>query len=344
MDGQAVTNAPAAVLADGARGCRFVDCVVRHVAGYGLYLRRGCRDCAVEECTFEDSGAGGVMIGETVRRTDDRERTRKNRVERCEVGGGGRVFHQAIGIWVGQSPDNIIARNEVHDLYYTAISVGWTWGYGESQAGGNTIEHNHLHHLGHGWLSDLGGIYTLGKQPGTVIRYNHINDVEGRHYGGWGVYLDEGSSGILVEHNLAYRTSHGGFHQHYGRDNVVRNNVFALGRDAQVRLTRAEPHDSFVFERNIVYGSRGVLAEGRWDEAKLTADRNLYWLGGAQPTFGKKSWEQWRQAGHDRHSLVADPLFVDPANGDFRLQPGSPARRSGFVPFNEPGAGPGRKR
>jgi hypothetical protein len=336
-DIQAAAYVPGAIQGDFVRRCAVENCTVTHVSNYAVHLARGCQHNRVAGCHAFDLGAGGIRIGEMAVRPEPQEQTHNNLVINNHVHDGGRVFPQAVGLWVGQSFENRLAHNHVHDLDYTGISLGWTWGYGKALARGNVVEHNHIHDLGRERLSDMGGIYTLGMQPGTVIRGNVFHDIAGYRYGGWGIYFDEGSTHIRAENNLVYRTTHGGFHQHYGKENVVRNNVFAFGRDAQIQRTRVEDHRSFTFERNIVYWREGKLLAGNWSKVNATFDRNCYWRqGGGGVGFDKRTWAQWRELGQDEHSLLADPLFVDAARHDFRLEPRSPAFKLGFVPLELP--------
>ena len=62
----------------------------------------------------------------------------------------------------------------------------------------------------------------------------------------------------------------------------------------------------------------------------MAVDHNLYWRAGGPVRIGNLSWEAWQAKGQDKHSIVADPLFVDPEKDDFRLRPGSPAEKIGF--------------
>jgi hypothetical protein len=342
VDMQAAVEVPGAVMCEGTRACRFEDCTVAHVGSYALELGRGCSGNVVTRCRFFDLGAGGVKLGELAIRPDGPERTAGNTVEDCTIQDGGRTFPQAVGVWIGQSADNTVAHNEIAHLNYTGISVGWTWGYGPALATGNRIEANHVHDLGRGLLSDMGGIYTLGLQRGTVIRGNVFHDIAAFNYGGWGIYLDEGTTDIVAENNLVYRTTHGGFHQHYGRDNLVQNNIFAFGRDAQLQRTRVEPHRSFTFERNIVFWQSGPLLAGRWTERNADFDHNLYWRSddpGSIAVAGR-SFDEWQTSGADAHSQVADPLFHASGQTDFALAPASPALALGFQPFPASTAGP----
>ncbi len=265
-------------------------------------------------------------------------------MDNCILRGGGRIFPGCVGVWIGQSSDNMITHNDIADLFYTSISVGWTWGYSESQCRRNIIEYNHLHHIGRGVLSDMGGVYTLGISPGTSVSHNLIHDVDSYNRsgaGGWGLYNDEGSTGIRLENNVVYNTTTGSYHQHYGRENVLRNNILVNSRYGQVMRTCAEPHLSFIFEHNIVYWSDGPLLTGNWSGTNFRLDHNLYFQkGGQEVTFAGASLADWqKRTGQDRNSRIADPKFVDVDHHDFRLQPDSPALAIGFKPFDLTRAG-----
>jgi len=350
---QAAVGVPSAVWGEGARNCAFEACTFANLGTYGLELARGCRSNRIVRCEFVDLGAGGVRIGETAVRANASEQSGDNEISDCHIHDGGRVFQSAVGVWIGQSPNNRVTHNLIHDFYYTGISIGWTWGYGPALATNNLVEWNHIHHIGvqsdgdGPVLSDMAGIYTLGRQPGTRILNNLWHDVAATKYGGWGIYFDEGSSGIVAENNIVYRTTHGGFHQHYGATNTVRNNIFAFARDQQLQRSREEPHVSFSFSNNIVLFDQGVLLGSTWKNDNFVLDGNVYWDSrpGAKPgemKFAGATLEQWRARGHDQGSLIADPLFVAPQKNDFRLQGSSPALKMGFHPIDLNRVGPRR--
>jgi len=301
--------------------------------------------------------------------TNRAESTSHITVSDCFIHGGGRIHPAAIGVWVGKSSYNKIVHCEISDFFYSAVSMGWCWGYEPSQANHNEVAFNHLHTIGQGVLSDMGAIYTLGVSPGTIIHDNHVHDVNAHAYGGWGLYTDEGSSGIRLYNNLVYRTKTGGFHQNHGKGNIVENNIFALAKLAQLQRSRAETeHIGFFFRNNIVYwndegktflgsywsGAKvGLTAEGKPTETFLFSS-NLYWHAGGKTAFFPKdvtTWEGWQpwawekpdnltleawqeEFGQDEGSRVANPCFADPEKGDFTFKCTKAAESIGFKPFD----------
>jgi parallel beta-helix repeat protein len=314
--GQADIGVPGAVSGTGVRQCAFCACRFQHLGTYGLELKGGCQDNRIEQCVFSDLGAGGIKIGEPLVRLDPEWHTCRNTVAGCRIVDGGHVFHCAVGLWIGQSFENRIQRNSISDFFYSGISIGWTWGYGPSLAHHNLVEGNEVHHIGlkrgqaEPILSDMGAIYTLGVQPGTIIRSNCFHDVVARNYGGGGIYLDEGSSAVTVEGNIVYRTTHGSFNLHYGGGNVVRNNIFASpSKEAPISAGNATPFLALVFADNIVHWMRGPLTRRDLTGCNVVFDRNRY--SREQPArhlVHELSLKEWQEFGQDRHSRLGDPF------------------------------------
>lgn len=336
--GQAGEGLPGVISANQVRFCTWKQCAIAHISNYAIDFADACSSNQILECQFFDLGAGAIKVA-----NGD-----NNQIIGCQIYNGGLIFHGAVAIWIGNVANNRIAHNHIHHFHYSGISVGWTWGSADSPTANNLIEFNHIHHLGQladgdrSLINDNGGIYTLGVQPGTTIRSNLIHDIQARNFGGWGIYLDEGSSQIIVENNIVYRTRKGGFHLHRGEDNLVRNNIFAFGELCQLERTvetlesarEDENYQSFTLENNIIYWREGDLLAGKWDDRYYACDRNLYWhLGDREINFDKLSWQEWQQQGMDRNSMIADPLFIDPEGGDFRFEPNSPALKMGFKPL-----------
>ncbi|HEX3999627.1 MAG TPA: right-handed parallel beta-helix repeat-containing protein [Pirellulales bacterium] len=349
---QAEVSLTAAISAVWARDVVFRHCAVEHTGAWAIEFGAGCRQDRVEDCELVDLGAGGVKIGDAQPAAapnspripgDPQTAPAEITVRNSLIAHGGRLHPAAVGVWIGHSPRNTIDHNEIADFYYTGISVGWTWGYAPSNAHDNAITANHIHTLGQHVLSDMGGVYSLGLSPGTVVSGNVIHDVQSFDYGGWGLYTDEGSSGMVLKNNLVYRTKSGSVHQHYGRENHFENNIFAFAQQAQLMRTRSENHVSFFLERNIVYwDNASPLLGSNWRDNNFHLDNNVYWNPSYPEIkfFGGLSLDQWRAARHqDEHSLIADPRLVDPAHGDFHVRPDSPALRLGFQPFDYTKAG-----
>ena len=338
-DGQGVSNADGAIRFENAHGCSMEGCVVRNYGLHGAVVGKGCSLVSITGSSFYDGGAGGIRISGGSAEEDPVSHTRGIQVSDCSISHCGRRYMSACGILITHGMECTISHNNISDLYYTGISCGWVWGYKDSVSRDNRIEKNHIWNLGQGVLSDMGGVYLLGKQPGTVVSGNLIHDIKSRHYGGWALYTDEGSSYMTLENNVCYNTSNNCYHQHYGSMNRVCNNIFAFSEGAMMCVTRAEMHLSIIFERNIVYADGSQifdLKKEHFAANTVGSANNLYFdRQNPSPVFfrldgAKKSLEDAQGYGMEYGSLVADPLFRAPERYDFTLLEGSPANKIGF--------------
>lgn len=357
---QAARGYDGTITARGIRHISFDGCTVAHTGNYGIRFNDGCMSNTVVNCSLFDLGAGGVWMGAASNYVAEGETlsrrvianyaprsTAFNRVENCEIRNGGLFNPEGTGIVYAHVSDSKVLNCEIHDFYYTGISVGLTWGYGGSVAQRNEIAFNRIYDLGKGVMSDMGGVYTLGTSFGTRVHHNVVHDVWSYSYGGWGLYTDEGSEGVTMDHNVCWNTTDGGFHQHYGVGCEIRNNIFAWNRKlGAVRVERQVVNDipsSLHFVGNIVVVRDGPLVgDGARGVGGIWAS-NLWYDYSGHPVLDGLGWNGWAACGKEVGGVYADPQFEDPMQNDFRLRPTSPALALGFEPwdYNAAGASPG---
>ena len=343
---------PAAILLESARSCRIESNEITHLGGWGIELARGCKDNCIAGNRISDVGAGAIKVGEPTYREKEDEVVSRTTITDNTIADGCATHFGSPALWIGQSGFNLVSHNEIRGPWEWAVSLGWVWNYmPPTHSHHNTVEYNHIHHLGGSVLGTHGAIYTLGMSPGTTIRHNEIHDIRG---GGTGIIHDNGSSGIMVEYNIIYRTDEGALGFNFNAlGNFACNNIFALGKNAQTgrygdlpHVHPPPPNSNFIY-RNIFYWKEGHLYyDKEWLNFDVVQDYNLYYDASGRPVqFLTLGLEEWRKRGPflDQHSIVADPVFADVENGDFTLRPESPAFKLGFVQVVIPDVGPRKK-
>ena len=190
-----------------AEQCSVEDGVLACLGGCGIELADGCRGNLIQGNHVYEVGSNGINVGGA---NDEQLAPKGNRVENNCVHACGGDDYGAVGIWVGMSQRTVVAHNLVYDLPYTGISVGWQWNPQPTACKENLVEYNDVYDVMKR-LCDGGCIYTLGFQPGTVIRGNHLHDVRRSQFAQGapnnGMFIDEGSKGFLFEQNVIYNTS-----------------------------------------------------------------------------------------------------------------------------------------
>jgi len=218
---------PVAFECRGVEGLELARCRFAHLGASGVGFGAGSAGCTVVGCALDDIGGTGVIVGWRQHAAlgdggeggldadwrDPRDAPRGNAVLDCEIRRCGQDSFGAVGVFVAFSVDTQVAHNHVHDLPYTGISVGYRWNTSPTSQARCVVEHNHVHDVMQ-VLADGGGIYTLGLQPGTVLRRNFIHDVRrGPTAHGAapnnGFFLDQGSKGFLIEGNVVRGASGG---------------------------------------------------------------------------------------------------------------------------------------
>ena len=223
--------APAVELAF-AEDCVLLNCHFEHLGGGGVYVHQQSHRNRIESCLFRRLGGGAVMLGDpnpSRNATGEQLVCRDNQLSQSKISLAGQILHGSVGVWVGIAAGTKIENNELSELPYTGVSVGWQWNPEPTGCRDNLVAGNRIHHVMQ-LLSDGGGIYTLGRQPGTILRDNQIHDVPlnaGRAESN-GIFMDEGSSLILVTGNDITRTARAPIRFHKALDLTVQNNRLSV--------------------------------------------------------------------------------------------------------------------
>jgi hypothetical protein len=245
---------PAAIFAEWAENCSFENCSFENLGGSGLWFGTGCKNCSIINSVFNDISGNGIMIGEGRDRVVNGEPWWKvaknqaatgNQIKNCVVKKCGEQFYGAVGIWCGLTVETVIKNNEIYDLPYTGISIGWMWSPEPTPCRDNVIDGNHIHHILQ-VLSDGGGIYSLGLQPGSKILNNHIHDVRinaGRAESN-GMFLDEGTTDVIIANNLIYNIAKSPLRFHRATTNLVKENfLFCTNENPPIRYNTTKEED-----------------------------------------------------------------------------------------------------
>ena len=205
----------AAVVVNHAQNIRMQNCVVTHCASTGIDFNENVVNGEVSRSLVEDCGGTGILIGtfgpaghEAHQPYDPTDRriacvgciVRNNIITNVTNEDWGTV-----GIGAGYVRSIRICNNEISEVSYTGISMGWGWNQQIGVMGDNRIEHNLIHHYAK-HMYDVAGIYTLGSQPHSFIQENTVRDIYAPPYAHdpnhwFYLYTDEGSSGITMRNN-----------------------------------------------------------------------------------------------------------------------------------------------
>ncbi|MHC4122033.1 MAG: right-handed parallel beta-helix repeat-containing protein [Planctomycetota bacterium] len=214
------------ILLDAAKSIIFERCGFSRFGGAGINIHNGSEGNIIRGCRLTEIGGSGIQIGgfdiDDAHPEDSRKQTKNNVVNNCYLNKIATIYKGGVGIISGYTEGTAITHNDISEVGYSGISIGWGWGYWDE--GGrpnskknpapanytifdkptvsrrNRVENNYVYKVVQK-LHDGGGVYTLSMMEDSVVKGNLIHD-----NGGWpgGIYMDEASGGIEVYENVIY--------------------------------------------------------------------------------------------------------------------------------------------
>jgi hypothetical protein len=216
LDNQAlVGRQAAAVEMNYAVKTRIKNCSFLHLATTGVDLKKAVQDNIIKGNLFSDIGGTGILAGNygdegreihlPFNPKDEREKCDNILIENNFITNATNEDWGTVGIGCGFVSNSTIQHNEIENVSYSGISLGWGWSAEANMMKNNKIVANKIHHYGK-WNYDCSGIYTLSAQPNSVIEENYIDSIYKASYAHlpshwFYIYTDEGSSYFTVKNN-----------------------------------------------------------------------------------------------------------------------------------------------
>ena len=356
-----------AVLIEGTEQCGVENCFFDAVGGNAVFVGNYNAGVRVKGCVVTEAGESAVCVVGSRHKVygSNKAYPSDTLVENNYIRDIGAFGKQVAGVFVSIARGVTIRRNLMHSLPRAGICLNDCW------AGGHIIEHNEIYDTvretrDHGpfnswgregyWCENqshhYGGVpyphpaFIRRLPEETVIRNNYFHGIEGYVMGDYrqAIDMDDGSLNFHVYNNLCvdiaisiregdYRTV---------ENNIIINPVVPMG----MHVLFDENHD--VVRKNIIVTRADLyhLNDAPPTTPWLSVNDNLFFNAdepwGYRPSITvrprgealtKYTLDQWKDLGYDANSQYADPLFVDPDNGDYRVAKGSPALELGFENF-----------
>jgi hypothetical protein len=355
-----------AIFLNGARDCVIRNCWFDAPGGNAVFLSNYNRNNLVTGNKFTETGESAIcFVGSsdltigTSREFPYECQATNNLIRDCGVFG-----KQIAGAYLSRSKRITVGHNLMYNLPRSGICIG------DSTWGGHVIEHNHIHHTVRETL-DHGPFNSWGREPDwcvahshskdqtaphvtmirvgetSIIRNNYLHDVVTLHRGGFyqALDFDDGSSNYHIYNNVCVGTA---ISIRDGDYRTVENNII-INPVVPVGFHNGYDGNHDVFRRNIIYTASDIYTLN-WapptEPWVHEIDYNLFfnpqkpWLYEPVMTIGHRDgteekyiFTQWQSRGYDQHSVLADPLFENVDENDFRLKPDSPALQLGFQSF-----------
>ncbi|WP_316807870.1 L-rhamnose mutarotase [Pedobacter agri] len=270
LENQAWVGRPAsAVEVTYANHTSFENCRFEHLASTGLDYKKGTSENLVRGSLFKDIGGSAILIGTfsdeatevhlPYNPSDKREISTNDSIENNLITDVTNEDWGAVGIGAGYVQGIKILHNEISDVSYSGISMGWGWTKTQNAMKNNTITANKIHHYGK-HMYDVAGIYTLSAQPESFITENVIDSIYKAPYAHlpehwFYLYTDEGSSYFTIKNNWTPAAKY--LQNANGPDNLWESNGPKVSNEIKQRAGLEKPFQ-FLLKEKSVYSNRGV--------------------------------------------------------------------------------------